>query len=31
VRAGREMQESGTFTFADDILGFGEINAMFDR
>jgi hypothetical protein len=31
VQAAREMAESGTFTYADGLLTFGEINAMFPR
>ena len=29
LRAAREMSEHGTFTFADEAVGFGEISAMF--
>ena len=29
LRAAREMQEHGTFTFADEAVSFREINAMF--
>ena len=30
LRASREMQELGTFTFADEAVNFGEISAMFE-
>jgi 2-methylisocitrate lyase-like PEP mutase family enzyme len=30
LRAGREMREHGTFTFADEAVSFREISAMFD-
>ena len=29
VRAAREMQEKGTFTFASDAIGFAEIERYF--
>jgi 2-methylisocitrate lyase-like PEP mutase family enzyme len=29
LRAAREMQEHGTFTFAEEAVSFREINAMF--
>lgn len=31
VSAAREMREKGTFSFANDAISFGEINAMFQR
>jgi 2-methylisocitrate lyase-like PEP mutase family enzyme len=31
LRASREMSEHGTFTFADEAVGFGEISAMFEN
>ena len=30
LRAGREMREHGTFTFAEEAVSFREIAAMFD-
>ena len=30
LRAAREMQERGTFAFADDAVSYGEITALFD-
>ena len=29
LRAAREMQEHGTFTFADEAVGYRDISAMF--
>ena len=31
LRAAEEMRDHGTFTFADDIVSFGDISAMFPR
>ncbi|MBO0721408.1 MAG: isocitrate lyase/phosphoenolpyruvate mutase family protein [Blastocatellia bacterium] len=31
LRAAREMQETGTFTFADEAVSYAEINAMFEK
>ena len=31
VRAAREMQESGTFAFASEAIGFAEIESFFDE
>jgi 2-methylisocitrate lyase-like PEP mutase family enzyme len=31
LRAAREMREHGTFTFADEAVGFGDISAMFEE
>jgi 2-methylisocitrate lyase-like PEP mutase family enzyme len=29
IRAGEEMRDHGTFTFADDIMSFRDISAIF--
>ena len=31
LRAAEEMRDHGTFTFADDIVSFRDISAMFER
>ena len=31
LRAAKEMKESGTFGFADETVGYGELNAMFGK
>lgn len=31
LRAAREMQERGTFTFQEDAISYGDLSAMFDR
>jgi hypothetical protein len=30
LRAGREMREHGTFTFADEAVSYRDISAMFE-